>query len=85
MLHILLQGVTQKHTIMQNQQQILGQVRELKGIFRVSQDVPPQVPLWDPAVLLDACGRIAPFHLEFIDSAEACSPYFFCRTDITDK
>jgi hypothetical protein len=27
--------------------------------------------LQQPVILLDACGKIAPFHLEFVDSLEA--------------
>lgn len=34
-------------------------------------DIPPQVELQKPALLLDACDRRAPFHLEFISSADA--------------
>lgn len=34
-------------------------------------EIPAQVELQEPVVLLDACGRRAPFYLEFITSAEA--------------
>lgn len=71
LLEAVRQGVTQNHTIIQNQQQILGQVQELKTICSVNQEIPPQVLLSTPVILLDARGRSAPFHLEFIDSAEA--------------
>ena len=76
MLEILLQGVTQNDSIIKSQQQTLGEIQELKTMFRDSQEIPPQVLLSTPVVLLDACGRIAPFHLEFIDSAEV-SPFSF--------
>ena len=70
MSQILLQGVTQNDNMIKSQQQTLREVQKLKNMFRDSQEIPPQVLLSTPVVLLDACGRIAPFHLEFIDSAE---------------
>lgn len=33
--------------------------------------MPPQVKLQRPVILLDACGKLAPFHLEFVTSEEA--------------
>lgn len=70
MLQILLQGVTHGDNMIKSQQQTLKELQELKTMFKNSQEIPPQVLLSTPVVLLDACGRIAPFHLEFIDSAE---------------
>ena len=70
MLQILLQGVTHSDIMIKSQQQTLKELQELKTMLRNSQEIPPQVLLSTPVVLLDACGRIAPFHLEFIDSAE---------------
>lgn len=49
---------------------MLAELRDLTTIVRTSQAVPAQVLLSTPVVLLDACGRCAPFHLEFIDSSE---------------
>ncbi|KAM0801690.1 hypothetical protein BDR22DRAFT_156623 [Usnea florida] len=56
--------------IIENQQQLMGQLRDIELMIRVNQDVPPQVLLSKPVVLLDACGRYTPFHLELIDTAE---------------
>ena len=70
MLQTLLQGVTQNDNMIKSLQQALGEIQELTIMLRDSQEIPPQVLLSSPVVLLDACGRIAPFHLEFIDSAE---------------
>ncbi|KAH0557146.1 hypothetical protein GP486_005062 [Trichoglossum hirsutum] len=40
--------------------------------FRSSLEwIPPQVIFQRPVEFLDACGRLAPFHLEFINSSEA--------------
>ena len=53
-------------------------------MLRVNQNVPHQVLLSAPVVLLDACGRSAPFHLEFIDSAEVSTFIIICKADIAD-
>ena len=70
MLQTLLQGITQNDNMIKSLQQALGEIQELTTMLRDSQEIPPQVFLSTPVVLLDACGRIAPFHLEFIDSAK---------------
>jgi hypothetical protein len=44
---------------------------QVRSMLQVQQEVPPQIMLQQPVILLDACGRIAPFHLEFINSLEA--------------
>ena len=62
--------------VVQNQQQILGELRELATIFRVNQDIAPQAFLSAPVVFLDARGRWAHFNLEWIDSLEVCVEHF---------
>ena len=57
-------------TIIENQQQLMGKLRDIELMIRVIQEVPAQVLLSKPVVLLDACGRYTPFHLELIDTAE---------------
>ena len=47
------------------------QCLEIKAAITLQKDIPPQVLLQKPVVLNDALGRIAPFHLEFINSPEA--------------
>ena len=49
---------------------MMAQLRNMSIMARVNQEVPAQVLLSKPVVLLDARGRYAPFHLEFIESAE---------------
>jgi Fungal N-terminal domain of STAND proteins len=44
---------------------------QVRSMLQVQQEVPHQIMLQQPVILLDACGRIAPFHLEFVDSLEA--------------
>ena len=77
MLQNLLQGVTQNDNMIKSLQKALGEIQALTTKLRDSQEIPPQVFLSTPVVLLDACGRIAPFHLEFIDSAEVSVFLFF--------
>ena len=57
-------------TIIENQQQLMDKLRDIELMIRVNQGVPAQVLLSKPVVLLDACGRYTPFHLELIDTAE---------------
>ena len=52
----------------------MAQLRNIDIMIRVNQKVPPQLLLSKPVILLDARGRYAPFHVEFIDSAEVSSP-----------
>jgi hypothetical protein len=45
------------------------QIYEL--VVKMQATIPPQMERQQPVYFLDACGRLAPFHLEFITSAEA--------------
>ncbi len=38
---------------------------------KIQSSLPPQIERQQPVLLLDACGRLAPMHLEFINSKEA--------------
>ncbi len=61
---------------------MLAELRDIATIVKVSQTIPAQVLLSKPVVLLDARGRCAPFHLEFIDSAEVCAYVWMVKIDI---
>jgi hypothetical protein len=50
---------------------MLSLLEQIKGMLELQASLPAQVLLQDPVILNDARGRIAPFHLDFIDSAEA--------------
>jgi hypothetical protein len=56
------------------------QLVEVKTIIQVQQEIPPQVMLRRPVILIDAFeeNRL-PFHLEFIDSFEALSAVLLVR------
>ncbi|KAL2037741.1 hypothetical protein N7G274_009466 [Stereocaulon virgatum] len=73
----LIQNIGHTHTMLQNQtamtqnqQETLTTLQEINNILRTEQFVPSQVLLSTSVVLLDACGRFTPFHLEFADCAE---------------
>ena len=57
--------------LMTGHQKLLSEVASLRQMLQLQQEVPPQVPLQKPVILQDACGRVAPFHLDFINSTEA--------------
>ena len=60
-------------TIIEKQKDMIAQLRNIDGMLRVNQGIPAQVLLSKPVVLLDARSRLAPFHVEFIDSVEVGS------------
>ena len=44
---------------------------QLQNMLELQQELPPQVMLQKPVILLDALGKVAPFHLDFITSMDA--------------
>lgn len=83
-LETLRQGATQSHTVIESQQQMLQQLRDIGSLLQMNWEIPPQVFFSKPIVLLDARGISAPFHIEYIDSIEACCPKFrSSNSDIT--
>ena len=54
---------------------MLATLRDIASMARLSQTIPAQVLLSTPVVFLDARGRCAPFHLEFIDCSEVCGAF----------
>ncbi len=57
--------------LMHSHQQLVHDIHQLRDLLRVQTEMPPQVKLQRPVILLDACGKLAPFHLEFVTSEEA--------------
>ena len=43
---------------------------QLQSMLELQQELPPQVMLQKPVILLDALGKVAPFHLDFITSMD---------------
>lgn len=56
--------------ILQQNKQLLHSIEDMRTMLRTQTAVPPQVLLQQPVILLDPFGKIAPFHLDFIDSLE---------------
>ncbi|KAL8928895.1 MAG: hypothetical protein Q9172_000733 [Xanthocarpia lactea] len=47
------------------------ELRQMRGAVQLQLELPPQVVLQKPVTLLDACGQVSAFHLDFINSPEA--------------
>ena len=56
--------------LMQQNKDLTRNVQDLRRMLQIQMTIPPQVLLQQPVILLDAFGKLAPFHLEFIDSLE---------------
>ncbi|KAI9710409.1 MAG: hypothetical protein M1812_007445 [Candelaria pacifica] len=65
----LLRGLTQQQA--EWIQSLIQTVQHQQVMLQQLQKLPPQVELRKPVILEDACGRVAPFHLDFINSREA--------------
>ena len=55
---------------MQQNKQLMQSIEDLRTLWQIQTMVPPQVLLQQPVVLLDPFGKLAPFHLDFIDSSK---------------
>ncbi|MCJ1226930.1 hypothetical protein MMC12_003585 [Toensbergia leucococca] len=58
-------------SLLRTNQQLANEVVEQRAISRLQAEIPAQVLLQKPVILLDACGKVAPFHLDFVTSIEA--------------
>ena len=65
--------------LMRQNQELMRNIQDLNRLLQMQISIPPQVLLQQPVILLDAFGKIAPFHLEFIDSLESFSAVFKIR------
>ncbi|KAL9597176.1 MAG: hypothetical protein Q9179_004356 [Wetmoreana sp. 5 TL-2023] len=52
-------------------ERITYELRKMRGAVQLQLELPPQVTLQKPVTLLDACGKVSAFHLDFINCAEA--------------
>lgn len=57
--------------LLRSHQELTDDIRQLSQNLSLETNLPPQVKLQKPVILLDACGKLAPFHLDFITSEEA--------------
>ena len=65
------QMVQQIEQLAECNRSLVKEVVQLQNMMQLQHEIPAQVLLQKPVLLLDACGRMAPFHLEFINSKEA--------------
>ena len=56
--------------IIQQNKQLLHSIEDLRSMLQTQSAIPPQVLLQQPVILLDPFGKLAPFHMDFIDSSE---------------
>ena len=56
--------------IMQQNRDLMQSLQDMRQMLSLQTTLPPQVLLQQPVILLDPFGKLAPFHLEFIDSPE---------------
>lgn len=71
---MLLEGATQRGDVIEHLHEVMQYLRIIYDVVKVDKEIPAQVLLSKPAILHDARGRIFPFHLEFIDSADVSIP-----------
>ena len=80
MSDILGRGSTpfQEHLLqdmIQYQQQLLAKLQDIHDVNRLGREIPAQVLFSKPVTLLDACGRVRPFFLETVGSADVRDPF----------
>ncbi|KAL9635587.1 MAG: hypothetical protein Q9164_003361 [Protoblastenia rupestris] len=56
--------------IVQQNRDLMQSLQDMRQMLSLQTTLPPQVLLQPPVILLDPFGKLAPFHLEFIDSPE---------------
>ncbi|KAL8997180.1 MAG: hypothetical protein Q9188_006387 [Gyalolechia gomerana] len=52
-------------------ERMTDEFQRMRCAVQLQLEVPPQVPLQKPITLLDACGKVSAFHLDFINCSEA--------------
>ncbi|KAL8740270.1 MAG: hypothetical protein Q9190_007005 [Brigantiaea leucoxantha] len=57
--------------LVQANEQINAELQQMRLMVQTQLEIPPQVALQRPVTLLDACGSISAFHLDFINCTEA--------------
>ncbi|KAI4111499.1 MAG: hypothetical protein LQ338_008355 [Usnochroma carphineum] len=58
-------------SVLENNQRMTHELHEMRGAVQLQLELPPQVILQKPVTLLDACGEVSAFYLDFINCAEA--------------
>ena len=50
---------------------IAHELQQMRGAVQLHYELPPEVALQKPVTLLDACGKVSAFHLDFVNCAQA--------------
>ncbi|KAL8966691.1 MAG: hypothetical protein Q9197_005846 [Variospora fuerteventurae] len=68
----LLQSLIESnHRLTSANEHMAYELQQMRGTVQLQLELPPQVLLQKPVTLLDACGKVSAFHLDFINCAEA--------------
>ncbi|KAL8968549.1 MAG: hypothetical protein Q9183_002414, partial [Haloplaca sp. 2 TL-2023] len=57
--------------LMETNERMTHELQQMRGAVQLNLELPPQVALQKPVTLLDACGKVSAFHLDFINCVEA--------------
>ena len=58
-------------TLMNDNERMTKEMRQMWSTVQLQMALPPQVLLQNPVTLLDACGKVSAFHLDFTNSTAA--------------
>ena len=57
--------------MIETNERMTHELQQMRGAVQLHLELPPQVALQKPVTLLDACGKVSAFHLDFINCVEA--------------
>ncbi|KAL8654560.1 MAG: hypothetical protein Q9210_001432 [Variospora velana] len=63
--------IESNHQLASANEHMAYELQQMRGAVQLQLELPPQVLLQKPVTLLDACGKVSAFHLDFINCAEA--------------
>ncbi|KAL8769525.1 MAG: hypothetical protein Q9209_004586 [Squamulea sp. 1 TL-2023] len=63
--------IESNHRLVSSNERMSYELEQMRGAVQLQLELPPQVVLQKPVTLLDACGQVSAFHLDFINSPEA--------------
>ncbi|KAL8997947.1 MAG: hypothetical protein Q9169_002869 [Polycauliona sp. 2 TL-2023] len=57
--------------LVESNERMSYEMQQMRDVVQIQLEMPPQVILQKPVTLLDACGQVSAFHLDFINCPEA--------------
>ncbi|KAL8807266.1 MAG: hypothetical protein Q9182_000771 [Xanthomendoza sp. 2 TL-2023] len=69
--HLFQSLVDSNRRLVAGNERMTYEMQQMRDAVQLQLDLPPQVVLQKPVTLLDACGQISAFHLDFITCPEA--------------